>query len=153
VVGLSSDTSGAEQTPSFAEFCRFEIDGVEYSGSGYVEVTAGDYTLQVRGDTENNDGDVAAEFDVSLSGGEVYTAFAAGYLTPDDDPADTPFDLLVTQDTGNSSTETESQPARVRVAHMSPHAPNVDVYVDGSVALEDVPFGAVSDYLDVPPGA
>ncbi len=56
-------------------------DGVEYGGSGYVEVPSGDYTLQVRGDTESNDGDVAAEFDVSLSGGEVYTAFAAGYLT------------------------------------------------------------------------
>ncbi|NHX38556.1 MULTISPECIES: DUF4397 domain-containing protein [Haloarcula] len=130
-------------------------DGVEYGGSGYVEVPSGDYTLQVRGDTESNDGDVAAEFDVSLSGGEVYTAFAAGYLTPDDDPADAPFDLLVTQDTGGSATETEteSEPANVRVAHMSPNAPNVDVYVDGSAVLEDVPFGAVSDYLEVPAGA
>jgi hypothetical protein len=85
----------------------------------------------------------------------VYTAFAAGYLTPDDDPADAPFDLLVTQDTGGSATETEteSEPANVRVAHMSPNAPNVDVYVDGSAVLEDVPFGAVSDYLEVPAGA
>ena len=129
-------------------------DGVEYGGSGYVEVPAGDYTLQVRGDPESNDGDVVAEFDVSLAGGEVYTGFAAGYLSPDDEPADTPFDLLVTQDTGGSmETETESDPASVRVAHMSPNAPNVDVYVDGSAALEDVPFGAVSDYLDVPAGA
>ena len=130
-------------------------DGVEYGGSGYVDVPEGDYTLQVRGDTESNDGDVVAEFDVSLSGGEVYTAFAAGYLSPDDDPTDTPFDLFVTQDTGDSSmeTETESQPASVRVAHMSPNAPNVDVYVDGSAVLEDVPFSAVSDYLEVPAGA
>ncbi len=36
---------------------------------------------------------------------------------------------------------------------MSPNAPNVDVYVDGSAVLEDVPFGAVSDYLEVPAGA
>ncbi|MDS0222329.1 DUF4397 domain-containing protein [Haloarcula sp. S1AR25-5A] len=129
-------------------------DGVEYGGSGYVEVPEGDYTLQVRGDTESNDGDVVAEFDVSLAGGEVYTAFAAGYLSPDDEPADTPFDLIVAQDTGGEmGTETESEPASVRVAHMSPNAPNVDVYVDGSAALEDVPFGAVSDYLEVPAGA
>lgn len=75
------------------------FDGVPYGESGYVEVPAGDYTLQIRGDTEGNDGDVAAEFDVSVEGGQVYSAFAAGYLTPDDEPADTPFDLIVTQDT------------------------------------------------------
>ena len=76
-------------------------DGVAYSESEYASVPAGDYTLQVRGDTENNDGDVAASFDVSVADGEVYTAFAAGYLTPDDDPADTAFDLFVAQDTGS----------------------------------------------------
>jgi hypothetical protein len=74
-------------------------DGVEYGSSEYAAVPAGDYTLQVRGDTENNDGDVAASFDVSVADGEVYTAFAAGYLTPDDEPADTGFDLVVAQDT------------------------------------------------------
>ena len=79
------------------------FDGVAYGESGYVEVPAGDYTVQVRGDTEGNDGDVAAEFDVSLAGEQVYTAFAAGYLTPDDEPADTPFDLVVAQDTGGMS--------------------------------------------------
>jgi sirohydrochlorin ferrochelatase len=78
-------------------------DGVAYGESGYVEVPAGDYTLQVRGDTEGNDGDVVASFDVSLAGGQVYTGFAAGYLTPDDDPADTAFDLLLARDTGGMS--------------------------------------------------
>jgi hypothetical protein len=129
-------------------------DGVEFGDSGYVEVPAGDYTLEIRGDTESNDGDVVADFDVSLAGGEVYTAFAAGYLTPDDEPADTPFDLLVAQDTGDGGMVdvSDDAPASVRVAHLSPNAPNVDVYVDGEAALEDVPFGAVSGYLDVPAG-
>jgi hypothetical protein len=75
-------------------------DGVPYGESGYVEVPAGDYTIEVRGDTETNDGDVAATFDLSLAGGEVYTGFAVGYLSPDDEPADTAFDLVVVQDTG-----------------------------------------------------
>lgn len=75
------------------------FDGVAYGESGYVEVPAGDYTLDIRGDTEGNDGDVVADFDLSLAGGQVYTAFAAGYLTPDDEPADTAFDLIVAQDT------------------------------------------------------
>jgi len=42
--------------------------------------------------------------------------------------------------------------ARVRVVHASPDAPNVDVYADGARVLADVPFGAASDYLDVPAG-
>jgi hypothetical protein len=126
------------------------FDGVEFGQSGYVEVPAGDYTLQIRGDTESNDGDVVAEFDVSLAGGQVYTAFAAGYLTPDDEPADTPFDLLVSQDTGDGMSSMD--PANVRVSHMSPNAPNVDVYVDDSAVLEDVPFGTTSSYLELAAG-
>lgn len=42
--------------------------------------------------------------------------------------------------------------AYLRVAHLSPDAPNVDVWLDGERVLEDVPFEAVSDYLPVPAG-
>ena len=40
----------------------------------------------------------------------------------------------------------------VRVVHASPDAPNVDVWVDGTKVLTDVPYTAVSDYLPVPAG-
>lgn len=75
------------------------FDGVAYGESGYVEVPSGDYTVEIRGDTPENDGEVVQSFDVSLAGGQVYTAFAAGYLSPDDEPADTPFDLIIAEDT------------------------------------------------------
>lgn len=42
--------------------------------------------------------------------------------------------------------------ARVRVLHASPDAPAVDVYADGAEILSDVPFGVISDYLEVPAG-
>ncbi len=42
--------------------------------------------------------------------------------------------------------------AQVRVVHASPDAPNVDIWVDGTSVLTDVPFTAVSDYLSVPAG-
>jgi uncharacterized protein DUF4397 len=42
--------------------------------------------------------------------------------------------------------------ARVRVVHASPDAPSVDVLVDDAVALPNVPYLGVSDYLDVPSG-
>jgi hypothetical protein len=38
----------------------------------------------------------------------------------------------------------ESREAQVRVAHLSPDAPNVDVYVKGEPALTDVPYTTVS---------
>lgn len=44
--------------------------------------------------------------------------------------------------------------AMVRVLHASPDAPNVDIHLDDAVvgALTDVPFGTISDYLDIPAG-
>jgi hypothetical protein len=50
----------------------------------------------VRGDAEGHDGEVVADFDVSLEGG-------AGYLSPDDEPADVAFDLSLSLDAGGSS--------------------------------------------------
>jgi len=135
------------------------FDGVAFGESGTVEVPAGSYTVQVRGDTEGNDGDVVAEYDLALEGGTVYTGFAVGYLSPDDEPADTPFALLVATSEGGvgpapTPTPTPTpDPAMVRVIHASPNAPNVDVWVDGNAVLEDVPFGAVSGYLDLPAGS
>ncbi|MFN8623251.1 MAG: DUF4397 domain-containing protein [Chloroflexota bacterium] len=42
--------------------------------------------------------------------------------------------------------------AWVRVLHGSPDAPAVDIYADGAEVLSDVPFGVISDYLQVPAG-
>lgn len=43
--------------------------------------------------------------------------------------------------------------AEIRVAHLSPDAPAVDVWVDNARTLTNVPFKAVSDYLLVPAGS
>lgn len=74
------------------------FDGVAFGETATAEVPAGDYTLDARGDTDGNDGDVAASFDVTVDGGSAYSAFAVGYLTPDDEPTDEGFDLLVARD-------------------------------------------------------
>lgn len=42
--------------------------------------------------------------------------------------------------------------ARLRVVHASPDAPNVDVLVDNTVVLTNVPYRATSNYLTVPSG-
>jgi len=47
-----------------------------------------------------------------------------------------------------------SSHAMVRVLHASPDAPTVDVFLDDTKveALTNVPFGAISDYLEIPAG-
>ncbi|WP_049979449.1 DUF4397 domain-containing protein [Halolamina rubra] len=99
-VHASPDAPAVDITAGGGETVLF--DGVAYGESGSTEVPAGDYTLEIRGDTEGNDGEVVAEFDVTVEGGQAYSAFAGGYLSPDDEPADTAFDLFVVQDTEGS---------------------------------------------------
>ncbi len=50
------------------------------------------------------------------------------------------------------SPEPMADTAKVRVLHASPDAPAVDIYANGAEILSDVPFGAISDYLEVPAG-
>lgn len=45
-----------------------------------------------------------------------------------------------------------AETTRIRIGHCSPDAPNVDVHVDGSPALEDAAFGDLSDYVTISPG-
>jgi hypothetical protein len=42
--------------------------------------------------------------------------------------------------------------ARIRLAHFSPDANGVDVYIDGKKRMNRVPYQAVSDYITVPAG-
>lgn len=40
----------------------------------------------------------------------------------------------------------------VRVIHLSPNAPGVDILVDGDILFEDISFGEGTDYVDLNPG-
>ncbi len=73
------------------------FDDVSFGeSSGYTVVPAGTYEVEVR----PGDGS-APVFEVpgvELAGGSTYTAFAVGYLTPDDEPTDEAFTLLLIED-------------------------------------------------------
>ncbi|WP_136716009.1 DUF4397 domain-containing protein [Halorientalis salina] len=74
------------------------FDGAAYGETATQTVPANDYTLEIRPDSDGDDAEVVADYDVSLNGRTAYTVFAAGYLSPDDEPTDESFDLLVEQD-------------------------------------------------------
>ncbi|MEJ5370004.1 MAG: DUF4397 domain-containing protein [Bryobacteraceae bacterium] len=46
----------------------------------------------------------------------------------------------------------QSSNARVRIVHASPDAPAVDIYVNGGMVLENLPFREYSEYLSLPAG-
>ncbi|EJN61462.1 DUF4397 domain-containing protein [Halogranum rubrum] len=95
LVHASPDAPAVDVTAGDGETVVF--DGVAFGETGTAEVPAGDYTLEIRGDTDSNDGEVVTTADVTLDGGAVYSVFALGYLSPDDEPADESFGLELVQ--------------------------------------------------------
>ena len=64
-----------------------------------------------------------------------------------------PLVLAACNDDDENLTGPSTGMAMVRVAHLSPDAPPVDVYVNGSRALSAVPYKDISNYLPVPSGS
>jgi hypothetical protein len=46
----------------------------------------------------------------------------------------------------------QGEQARIRVVHASPDAPNVDVWVNGAVAVSNLAFNDATDYIALPAG-
>jgi hypothetical protein len=101
----------------------------------YTQVPSGEYTLDVRGATANNTGDVIESFGVDVENGSSYTATAYGESA----------------ESISLQTEVDGEIADVRVAHLSPDAPAVDVYVGGEPFVTDVSSGTITDYEDTTP--
>jgi hypothetical protein len=124
------------------------FSNVEFNeASGFLGTPGGSYDLQVR---LAGTATVALSFgDVPLANGTIYTVFATGLVS------DGTLRATVSVDApGDGSTSVSLAPASatVRVAHLSPDAPAVDVYLDGEpvTGLAAVPFGVVSGYLAIP---
>ncbi|PSQ19730.1 hypothetical protein BRD01_15505 [Halobacteriales archaeon QS_8_65_32] len=120
------------------------FDNVTFANaSDYAEVPGGNYTLSVRAATANDSGPVVDSFDVTLTNGTAYTAFAAGYVTPGRAPVGVSFEPIIV---------TDGLDATIRFAHMAPDAPGVDVSVSGQVADEGLAYTGVTEYFEVPAG-
>lgn len=76
-------------------------------------------------------------------------ALAVALVLPPDARAATPLQAVLSADATGPNT---SGDARVRVAHLSPDAPAVDVLVDGAPAFTGISFGEVTGYAALPPG-
>lgn len=114
--------------------------------SGFLEIPAGDYRIRVTSTSTQtvlfDSGTVALETAAQLT---VVALPSTNKVSP--------IDLVaLTGDSAASTILLKDNRAQLRAAHLSPDAPNVDIYVDGSKILTDVPFKAASDYLLVQSG-
>ena len=97
---------------------------------------AGTYDLEVR-----PTGTMTSVLDlmgIELIDQVVYTVIATGFADGMTMPA---LNAVLVEDAGE---------ARIRVAHMSPDAPAVDIYVNGAIAFDNVAFESVTEYATLP---
>lgn len=95
-VHASPDAPAVDVTTDDGETVLFE--DVAFGEDDALEVEPDDYTLEIRPATDDVDGEVVAEVEVSPEEGTVYSAFAVGYLEPEAAPADEPFDVEIVVD-------------------------------------------------------
>lgn len=108
--------------------------------SGYLDVPAGDYNVKVFA-TGTTEGPVI-DADVSLAAGKAYTAAAIGEVAA--------ITAAVFEDGGMAAADK----AMVRVVHLSPDAPAVDVAPDGADAIVmGLESPDATDYLSLDAGS
>ena len=113
---------------AFGDFTRYVyLDEVEYNVSVYL---AGQKDRPVI----NQMVDVPSQ--------QIFTIAATGNLDN--------LGLLVIPDKVSKSPSQNY--SSVRVIHLSPNAPGVDILVDGDTLFEDISFGEGTDYVDLNPG-
>ena len=123
------------------------IDGLDFKqATGYLEVPAANYQVRVTLDESS---------DVIFDSGSLDLTSATNLTIAaiETDMGLSPIKLLaLTPDPKTPSLELVDQRSRVKVVHASPDAPAVDVLLNDTLVLSDVPFSVASNYLTVPSG-
>jgi hypothetical protein len=109
--------------------------------SPYLEVPAGNYRVQVAPQGQPASAAVLTA-DVTLRDGQRYTAFASGQLARGTAALGLREDQL----------RAAFASSQIRVWHLSPDAPAVDVFVNGNKAVSNLAFRSATSYLTLPPG-
>nr|HMT30973.1 DUF4397 domain-containing protein [Bacteroidia bacterium] len=127
------------------------VDNAAYRDvTGYLSVPADDYILDVTPGNDNST--IVASFDASLSalGGNAGVVFASGFLDPAANQNGSPFGLFVAFPSGIVAALPQVSLARLQVIHNAadPAASTVDVYLNGTLTLDDFEFRTATPFID-----
>jgi hypothetical protein len=134
---VSPDAGPVDVTVAGTDTALYE-DAKFGDATGYAEVSAGEHTLEVRAASANNEGEIVETFDVEVENATAHTAFVAGYAAPQDAPGDEELDLVTVAD---------GQGVGLRIVHMSPDAPALDIALDTETAATGAEFDDATDYV------
>ncbi|NND62368.1 MAG: DUF4397 domain-containing protein [Flavobacteriaceae bacterium] len=132
------------------------VDDITYSEfQGYLELPTADYAIEVR-DATGTVTVAAYELPAATLGldGAAAVAVASGFLDPSQNSNGPAFGIWVALPTGGALVELPASTARVQVIHNSADAAaaEVDVYLNGALAIDDFAFRTATPYLDFPAG-
>ncbi len=87
------------------------VEDAAFGDAAAFEVDPGEYTLEVRGATEDNDGEIVKVFGVEPEAGTVYSVFVVGYLDPEAAPegVDAPLDVELVVDADGADEDDEDE--------------------------------------------
>ncbi len=132
------------------------VDNAAYGDfTDYIRVPAASYILDITPGDDNNTIVASFEADLSGLGGGAAVVFASGFLNPAGNQNGEPFGLFAALPDGAVVEFPAVQPfARLQVIHNAadPIANEVDVYLNGTLALDDFAFRTATPFIDVPAG-
>ncbi len=132
------------------------VDDAAYGDfTDYIRVWANNYILDITPGNDNNTVVASFEADLSGLGGGAAVVFASGFLNPAGNQSGLPFGLFAALPDGNVVEFPAIDPiARLQVIHNAadPLAEEVDVYLNGTLALDNFAFRNATPYIDVPAG-
>ncbi|MDC8004837.1 DUF4397 domain-containing protein [Aureisphaera galaxeae] len=132
------------------------VDDISYTEfQGYLELPTGDYTVEVRDETGTV---TVASYEAPLAtlglDGAALVAVASGFLDPSQNSDGAPFGIWVALPAGGDLIELPASTARVQVIHNSADAAaaEVDVYINGGLAVDNFAFRTATPFIDLNAG-
>lgn len=131
------------------------LDNAAYSDfSSYIPVPAGSYILDITPGNDNSTIVASFEADLSSLAGSAAVVFASGFLDPMMNQNGESFGLFAALPSGTVVPLPATSVASLQVIHNSadPAAATVDIYLDGTLAIDDFGFRDATPFIDVPGG-
>lgn len=130
------------------------VDNADYGAiTPYISVPAADYILDI---TPGSGSPILLSYEANLSslGGGSAVVFASGFLTPGFNQDGEGFGLFAALADGTVIPLPTVSSARLQVIHNAadPAAASVDVYINGSLELDNFAFRQATPYIDIPAG-
>lgn len=120
----------------------------------YIKVPAAAYILDVTPGDANST--IVASFGADLSGlgGGAAVVFASGFLTPGNNQNAPAFGIFAALPDGNVVAFPQVQLARLQVIHNAADiaAASVDIYLNGTMLLDNFAFRSATPFIDAPAG-